>query len=64
MSNPFPDTLALFSRVLRVLIKLNLLMGALIMALGGLVSLSDRRFRVGVPVRRLRCFGWGASSPT
>ena len=33
MSNPFPDTLALFSRVLRVLIKLNLLMGALIMAL-------------------------------
>ena len=33
MSNPFPDPLALFSRVLRVLIKLNLLMGALIMAL-------------------------------
>ena len=33
MSNPFPDALALFSRVLRVLIKLNLLMGALIMAL-------------------------------
>ncbi len=26
--------------------------GAIIMALGGLVSLSDRRFRVGVPVRR------------
>ena len=33
MSNPFPDPLALFSRILRVLIKLNLLMGALIMAL-------------------------------
>jgi len=33
MSNPFPDTMALFSRVLRALIKLNLLMGALIMAL-------------------------------
>ena len=33
MSNPFPDTLAVFSRVLRVLIKLNLLMGALILAL-------------------------------
>ena len=26
--------------------------GAIIMALGGLVSLSDRRFRVGVPMRR------------
>jgi cytochrome c-type biogenesis protein CcmF len=26
--------------------------GALIMALGGMVSLSDRRFRVGAPVRR------------
>jgi cytochrome c-type biogenesis protein CcmF len=26
--------------------------GAIIMALGGLVSLSDRRFRIGVPVRR------------
>jgi len=33
MSNPYPDTLALSSRVLRVLTKLNLLMGALIMAL-------------------------------
>src|ERR1700681_496548 len=33
MSNPSPDTLALFSRVLRVLTKLNLLMGAFIMAL-------------------------------
>ena len=33
MSNPNPDTLALLSRVLRVLTKLNLLMGALIMAL-------------------------------
>ena len=33
MSNPVPDPLTLFSRVLRVLIKLNLLMGALIMAL-------------------------------
>jgi cytochrome c-type biogenesis protein CcmF len=26
--------------------------GAIIMALGGVVSLSDRRFRVGVPMRR------------
>jgi cytochrome c-type biogenesis protein CcmF len=26
--------------------------GAIIMALGGLVSLSDRRFRIGVPLRR------------
>jgi cytochrome c-type biogenesis protein CcmF len=26
--------------------------GAVIMALGGVVSLTDRRFRVGVPVRR------------
>jgi cytochrome c-type biogenesis protein CcmF len=26
--------------------------GTGIMALGGLVSLSDRRFRIGVPVRR------------
>jgi cytochrome c-type biogenesis protein CcmF len=25
--------------------------GAIVMAFGGLVSLSDRRFRVGVPVR-------------
>ena len=33
MSNPYPDALALSSRVLRVLTKLNLLMGALIMAL-------------------------------
>jgi hypothetical protein len=33
MSNPCPDTLRLSSRVLRVLIKLNLLMGALILAL-------------------------------
>src|ERR1022692_2184015 len=33
MSNPYPDTLALSSRVLRVLTKLNLLMGALILAL-------------------------------
>lgn len=33
MSNPYPDTLALSSRVLRILTKLNLLMGALIMAL-------------------------------
>src|SRR3979411_150152 len=33
MSNPYPDTLALSSTVLRVLSKLNLLMGALIMAL-------------------------------
>ena len=33
MSNPLPDTLALSSRALRVLTKLNLLMGAAIMAL-------------------------------
>jgi hypothetical protein len=33
MSSQYPDTLALSSRVLRVLTKLNLLMGALIMAL-------------------------------
>jgi hypothetical protein len=33
MSHSFPDPLALFSRALRVLIKLNLLMGALIMTL-------------------------------
>jgi hypothetical protein len=33
MSNPYPDTLALSSRLLRVLTKLNLLMGALIIAL-------------------------------
>src|SRR5579862_8802907 len=33
MSNPYPDTLALSTRVLRVLTKLNLLMGALITAL-------------------------------
>ena len=33
MPNPYPDTLALSSGVLRVLTKLNLLMGALIMAL-------------------------------
>jgi hypothetical protein len=33
MSNPYPDTLTLSRRVLRVVIKLNLLMGALIMAL-------------------------------
>ena len=33
MPNPYPDALALTSRVLRVLTKLNLLMGALIMAL-------------------------------
>jgi hypothetical protein len=33
MPNPYPDTLALTSRILRVLTKLNLLMGALIMAL-------------------------------
>lgn len=33
MSNPYPDTLVLSSRVLRVLTKLNLLMGALIMVL-------------------------------
>ena len=33
MPSPYPDTLALSSSVLRVLTKLNLLMGALIMAL-------------------------------
>jgi hypothetical protein len=33
MSNRYPDALALSNRVLRVLIKLNLLMGALILAL-------------------------------
>ena len=33
MSNPYPDALALSSRILRVLIKLNLLVGAGIMAL-------------------------------
>ena len=33
MSNSYPDTLVLSSRVLRVLTKLNLLMGALIMVL-------------------------------
>ena len=33
MSNPYPDTLALSSRVLRLLTKLNQLMGALILAL-------------------------------
>ena len=33
MPSPYPDTLALSSRVLRVLTKLNLLMGVLIMAL-------------------------------
>jgi hypothetical protein len=33
MSNPRPDTLALSSRVLRVVIKLNLLMGALVLTL-------------------------------
>lgn len=33
MSNPHPDTLALFNRIIRVLIKLNLLMGVLITAL-------------------------------
>ncbi|HEY0522721.1 MAG TPA: heme lyase CcmF/NrfE family subunit [Stellaceae bacterium] len=31
--------------------------GAIVMALGGLVSLSDRRFRIGVPVRRRRSSG-------
>jgi cytochrome c-type biogenesis protein CcmF len=29
-------------------------LGALVMAAGGVVSLSDRRYRVGAPVRRLR----------
>ena len=33
MSDPYPATLALSRRILRVLTKLNLLMGALIMAL-------------------------------
>jgi hypothetical protein len=33
MSNPYPDTLSLSNRVLRVVIKLNLLMGASIIAL-------------------------------
>jgi hypothetical protein len=33
MSNPYPDALALSSRILRVLIKLNLLVGAGIVAL-------------------------------
>jgi hypothetical protein len=33
MSSPYPDTLALSSRVLRVLTALNLLLGALILAL-------------------------------
>jgi hypothetical protein len=33
MTKPYPDTLTLSRRVLRILIKLNLLMGALILAL-------------------------------
>ena len=36
-------------------------LGALVMASGGLLSLSDRRLRVGVAVRRSR--GAGAASP-
>jgi len=51
MSNPYPDTLALSSRVLRVLTKLNLLMGALIMALltASLIAEAPVMRALGVP---------------
>lgn len=51
MSNPYPDALALSSRVLRVLTKLNLLMGALIMALliASLIAEAPVMAALGVP---------------
>ena len=51
MSNPYPDTLALSSRVLRVLTKLNLLVGALIMALliASLIAEAPVMRALGVP---------------
>src|SRR5260370_37193465 len=51
MSNPSPDSSALSSRVLRVLTKLNLLMGALIMALliASLIAEAPVMRALGVP---------------
>ena len=51
MSNSYPDALALSSRVLRILAKLNLLMGALIMALliASLIAAGPVMRALGVP---------------
>jgi hypothetical protein len=51
MSNPYPDTLSLARRVLRVLTKLNLFMGALIMALliASLIAEAPVMRALGVP---------------
>ena len=51
MSSPYPATLALSSTVLRVLTKLNLLMGALIMALliASLIAEAPVMRALGVP---------------
>src|ERR1041385_7676928 len=51
MSSPNPDTLALSSRVLHVLTKLNLLMGALITALllASLIADAQVMRALGVP---------------
>src|SRR5260370_31759791 len=51
MSNPYLDTLALPSRVLRVLTKLNVLTGALIMALliASLIAETAVMRALGVP---------------
>src|SRR5216684_5092347 len=56
MSNPYPDTLALSSRVLRVLTKLNLLMGALITALliASLIAEAPVMRALGVGTRSLQ----------
>ena len=51
MSKEYPDTLALSSRILRVLTRLNLLMGALIMALliASLIAGAPTMRALGVP---------------
>lgn len=36
--------------------------GAIVMALGGLVSLTDRRFRIGAPARRVGLRGAAAAA--
>jgi hypothetical protein len=51
MSNPYPDTLSLARRVLRVLTRLNLFMGALVMALliASLIAEAPVMRALGVP---------------